>query len=383
MIEASPARSTSRTRRITADAGPARRASSTLAGARLAGTPYLVVRAVGRGGMGTVYEVEHAELGRRAALKVLHRHHHDRPDLAARLREEARLQARLRHPNLVEVFDLGVTADGRPWFAMPLLLGRDLRDELGRGGALPADAAAALVAQALDGLSAAHAAGFVHRDVKPENLFLEADGTLKVLDFGVAKALGGGAGGATDHGASPGTPRSMAPEQCAGGPVDARADVYAAGLVLYELVAGRGPYDDLLGNDHALRYAHCTRRPAPPSAISPRPVPPALDALVLRALAKSPADRFQSAAEMAAALRGLLRAGGEPAPAPSAPRRSSPPRRAPLAAGGRRLRAGRRRPPWVPAALSALALASFALGLLFGSALPLAAPWRAAVEVPR
>ncbi len=333
------------TRRVTADVASARRAAPALAGARIAGTPWLVVRSIGRGGMGTVYEVEHAALGRRAALKVLHRHHHDRPNLAARMREEARLLARLRHRNLVEVFDLGVTADGRPWFAMPLLLGRDLRDEVGRAGPLPAEAAAALVAQALDGLSAAHAAGLVHRDVKPENLFLEADGTLKVLDFGVAKALGAGAGGATNHGASPGTPRSMAPEQCAGGPVDARADVYAAGLVLYELVAGRGPFDDLLGNEHALRYAHCTRRPAPPSSIAPRAAPPALDALILRALAKAPADRFQSAAEMAAALRRLPRPSAE-----GVPTRTS---------------------PWVPAALSALAMASFAIGLLTGHALPI------------
>jgi serine/threonine protein kinase len=130
----------------------------------------------------------------------------------------------------------------------------------------------------------------------------------------------------------------MAPEQCEGSEVDARTDLYAMGLVLYELCAGRGPFDELRGNDHALRFAHCARRPPPPSAFSPRPLPPGLDALIVRALAKAPADRFQSAAEMAAALRAL----GEP----------------------------RRRRGEIPAIVSALAVACFALGLALGRALP-------------
>jgi serine/threonine protein kinase len=245
----------------------------------------------------------------RAAVKVLHWRHRGRADLAARLRAEARVLARLRHRNLVEVFDLGTTRDGRPWFAMPLLRGRDLREELARVGPLPVPFAASLVAQALDGLAAAHAAGLVHRDVKLENLFLETDGTVKVLDFGVA-TVAEGACGPTDAGASPGTPRSMAPEQCAGGPVDARADLYAVGLVLYELATGCGPFDDVRGTDHALRYAHCTRQPLRPSALAPWDLPPAFDGIVLRALAKAPADRFQTTAEMAAALR-RLRASSE------------------------------------------------------------------------
>ena len=303
-------------------------------GERLPGTRYVVVRRIGQGGMGEIYEGEHAELGRRVALKVLHPDHHGRPDLAARLREEARILGRLRHPNLVEVFDLGVTSDQRPWFAMPLLRGRDLRDELHCRGPLPAAAAAGLAAQALDGLAAAHAAGFVHRDVKLENLFLEEDGTLKVLDFGVAKIVDGGAQGRTDPGGSPGTPRTMAPEQCTGGAVDGRADLYAMGLALYELCAGRGPFDELRGNDNALRFAHCWRRPPAPSSLSPRPLPPALEALILRALAKSPADRFQTAAEMAAALRPLDRAGEGGRVREPAPRRPSS-RGRPAAAGGR------------------------------------------------
>jgi tRNA A-37 threonylcarbamoyl transferase component Bud32 len=335
-------------------------------GDRLPGTRYVVVRPIGQGGMGEIYEGEHAELGRRVALKVLHRHHRDRADLAARLREEARILGRLRHPNLVEVFDLGVTSGGVPWFAMPLLRGRDLRDEILRRGPLPPLEAAALAAQALDGLAAAHAAGFVHRDVKLENLFLEEDGTLKVLDFGVAKIIDAGGEGRTDPGGSPGTPRSMAPEQCSGGAVDGRADVYAMGLVLYELCAGRGPFDDVRGNDHGLRFAHCERRPPAPSTLSPRPLPPALDALILRALAKSPADRFQTATEMAAAVRRLLEPGERwvhdvgPRSAVARSRRS--------AARARRQRGGAN--PWLPATLSALAIACFALGLAFGRASP-------------
>lgn len=314
-------------------------------GEPIAGTPFVVVRLLGQGGMGEVYEVEHAALRKRAAVKVLHRRHHQRADLAVRLRDEARLAARLHHANLVEVFDLGVTEDGRPWFAMPLLRGRDLREELSRSGPLCAAKAIGLAVQALDGLAVAHAEGLVHRDVKLENLFLEESGTLKVLDFGVAKATSRAP--RTDPGAPAGTPRSMAPEQCVGAGVDARADVYAVGLVLYELLTGRGPFDDFSSNDHALRFAHCTRAPLAPSRLAPGPLPPALDALVLRALAKSPSERFPSAPEMARALRRLL----------ARPRgRARTTRRSPAS--------------WQTVAASALAVAFFALGLAFGRMLP-------------
>ena len=365
------------TRRITAaipsasyaPRGPIATVSTTLhAGERLPGAPYVVMRAVGQGGMGEIYEAEHTELGRRAALKVLHPQHQGRVDLAARLRDEARLLGRLRHPNLVEVFDLGVTADGRPWFAMTMLRGRDLRDELTRAGRLTARAAAALMAQALDGLGAAHAAGVVHRDVKLENLFLEECGTVKVLDFGVAKVARAGSACRTEPGAAPGTPRTMSPEQCAGDPVDARADLYAVGLALYELTTGRGPFDDLRGNDHAMRFAHCRRRPVAPSALVPGLVPAALDAVIQRALAKSPVDRFQTAAEMAAALRRVL----EPADRGARPRRSRRPLRGSVT-------------PRTATTVSvlAMAVAIFALGLTFGRTAPYpAAPDRAA-EAPR
>src|SRR5262249_353361 len=158
-------------------------------------------------------EAEHDDLGKHVALKILHRYHRGRTDLAERMRSEARSLAVLRHPNLVDVFDMGMTRDGRPYFAMELLRGRDLRAELSRFGVISVPTALGLVIQLLDGLSAAHAAAIVHRDIKLENLFLCDDGAVKILDFGVAKVAREG-GFVTQHGRSVGTPRSMAPEQC-------------------------------------------------------------------------------------------------------------------------------------------------------------------------
>jgi serine/threonine protein kinase len=282
-------------------------------GDRFPGTPFVVVGLLGQGGMGEVFEVEHAQLGRRFALKMLHLHHLGRRDLEARMREEARALAGLRHPNVVDVFDLGMTSDGRLYFAMEALRGRDLRRELGRFGVLAVPAALGLMAQALDGLEAAHRAGVVHRDIKLENLFLCEDGSLKILDFGIAKFTRGAAP-VTYHGRAIGTLRCMAPEQHAGGAVDARTDTYAAGIALYELIAGRGPFEDMRGSDHAMRFAHCERPPPPPSKVAPQLVPPGVEEVILRALAKAPGERFQSAAEMAVALRSLRaapRAGGD------------------------------------------------------------------------
>jgi eukaryotic-like serine/threonine-protein kinase len=276
------------------------------AGERVPGTPYLVLRRLGRGGMGDVYEVaEGSPKGPRYALKLLHAALCHRPDIALRFQQEALVAARVDHPSVIRVFALGETADGRPFLLMELLRGRDLRAELTRSGPLSDARALDLAAQALDGLAAAHAAGVVHRDVKLENLFLTEDGALKVLDFGVAKITAEQAS-FTLPGAVVGTLRSMAPEQFAQATVDARADVYAAGLALYELVAGRGPFDELRGLPLALQFAHCELTPPAPSLLARRPIGAGVEAAILRALAKSPADRFQSAAEMAAALRRLL-----------------------------------------------------------------------------
>ena len=277
-------------------------------GHRIAGTPYVALRRLGRGGMGDVYEVaEGSRGGPRYALKVLHSALCRRSDIALRFQQEATVAARVDHPSVVRVFALGETADGRPYLLMELLRGRDLRAELAHRGPLPAARALDLVAQALDGLAAAHAAGVIHRDVKLENLFLTDEGTLKVLDFGIAKITTESAS-FTLPGAIVGTLRSMAPEQFTPGAVgiDPRADVYAAGLALYELLTGRGPFDELRGLPLALQFAHCERTPPAPSRLSDRPIAAGVEAAILRALAKSPADRFQSAREMADVLRSLI-----------------------------------------------------------------------------
>jgi eukaryotic-like serine/threonine-protein kinase len=273
------------------------------------GTPYVAVKRLGEGGMGEVYEVEHLELGRRFAAKVLHHRHRYRIDLASRLREEARALGQIRHRNLVDVVHLAETTDERPYFVAELLRGRDLRCELARARVMAVPVALRLMAQALDGLAAAHAAGLVHCDVKAENLFLCDDGTLKVIDFGIAglvrsstPAAGSGVVGTT---------RTMAPEQWSGERIDPRTDLYAAGLVLFELVTGRGPFDELRGQPHALRYAHAERLPPRPSQVGPQAVPAAVEEAILRALAKAPRDRFQSAAEMARTLRALANAGSD------------------------------------------------------------------------
>lgn len=277
------------------------------------GTPYVAARRIGEGGMGEIYEAIHATLGRPCVLKVLHAKHRERADLALRLRDEARAVANLRHPGIVDVFDLGELADGRPYFAMELLVGSDLRRILRARGPVELPRALDLAAQALDALAVVHEAGIVHRDVKLENLFLCSDGTLKLLDFGVARIPG--APSARLRGGTLGTPRTMAPEQCPlpgsptrGGVVDGRADLYAVGLVLYELLVGRGPFDELRGDRDGLRLAHALLDPPPPSMFAAQPIPGGVEVALLRALAKRPADRFSSAAVMAEALRAL---GGE------------------------------------------------------------------------
>ncbi|MFO0761734.1 MAG: serine/threonine-protein kinase [Byssovorax sp.] len=330
-------------------------------GDRLPGTPYRVRALIGLGGMGEVVEVsevsevdEEGAKGPRRALKVLHPRHRGRADLAARMEREGRALARAAHRNLVRVLGQGALADGRPYLVMERLAGHDLRVELRRHGALPARRAIALAAQALDGLAAVHAAGLVHRDIKLENLFLCEDGTLKVLDLGLAKVVEGSAGEAslTAAGVCFGTPRTMAPEQHVLEPVDHRADLYAMGAVLFELCTGRGPFDELGPEPLALRYAHCRKDPPRPGAIAPRPLDPGLDAIILRALSKSPAARFQTAGEMAAALRAL-------SARPEAPRSGSIPR-----ASSRLARV------LGPALLAGLAVMLFALGVAFGRALP-------------
>lgn len=267
--------------------------------------------------MGEVLEAEHVTLKRRVVVKLLLPAFAKDAGMADRLRLEAQAAAALGgHPNIVEVLDFGKTPAGRPYLVMERLVGRTLRQELRARGPLPVVEALGFTRQLLVGLSAAHRAGLVHGDIKPDNLFLCERGegrerTLKILDFGIVKITAP----STEHGPGPlafptaegaamGTPRFFAPEQAQGRLVDSRADLYAVGCVLFWLLTGQDPFQHRLGL-FPLLYAHVHEPPSPPSAVARQPISTALDRLVVRALAKKPEDRFCNAEAMMAALDAL------------------------------------------------------------------------------
>jgi serine/threonine-protein kinase len=294
----------------------------------LRGTPYRAVTVLGRGGMGLVVEAERVDLGRRVAVKVLHREIAADRGIVDRLRIEAQTLGRITSPHVVQVLDLGRTEDGRPFLAMERLAGATLRDRIKANGALAPDLALEIADQILRGLGEAHAIGIVHRDVKPENVFLvdeRGGGVLaKVLDFGVAKVLRGGGDIAppvvpTEEGVTVGTPRYLAPEQVLGsGRVDHRADLYAVGLVLWAMLVGKLPFADSSDPvELARRQIQGTGVP-PPSSLVPG-LPRALDALVARATAKARDDRYPDADAFRRALavaRAALREAQRP-PSPA------------------------------------------------------------------
>ncbi len=270
------------------------------------GTVYRVIRPLGKGGMGEVYEVEHGMLGVRRALKVLARHYAGRQDLTERLRVEARGLARLKHPNLVEVYDLGIASDGRIYFAMDLLSGTTLRAILSRRGAIGSELGVRVMGQALDGLHAAHCAGMLHRDIKPENIFVCRDGIVKLLDFGVAKAVDASisARPVTGAGMTVGTPRYMAPEQAEGRGIDARADVYGAGLVLWECLAGRPAFNQ--ADPFALADAKMAQGVPSLAGLVDSSSPPALVRAIHKACERQPKDRYETANAFATDMRASM-----------------------------------------------------------------------------
>jgi serine/threonine-protein kinase len=281
-------------------------------GAIIPGTFYRVIRPIGAGGMGEVYEAEHELLGVRRALKVLSRRLANREDLTERLRVEARALAGLRHPNLVEVSDLGVSSDGRVFFAMELLSGLTLRELLHRTGRLRSDQAIMIAVQVLDALGAAHETGMIHRDVKPENVFILRTGSVKLLDFGVAKALQSSSGPAlTAAGVAIGTPRYMSPEQAEGKPIDTRSDIYAVGVLLWEMLVGRPPFHQL--DAVAAAVAAINRGLPDVEEMGVTGLAPEVRAALRKATARLPADRHGSAAALAVDLR-MAKARGEPVP---------------------------------------------------------------------
>lgn len=270
---------------------------------RLEGTPYELRRLLGRGGMGAVYEAMHLELRRSCVVKLLREVHGQSPEVTGRFRQEARLVGGLRHEALPTVYDLGSSATGTAYLAMEYLEGEDLRAVLRRRGPMSVGEAAHLAVQALEGLHIAHKAGVIHRDVKPENLFRTSAGDLKILDFGIAKALEQqiATGVNTAFGHILGTPRYMSPEQALGRTPTHATDVYAIGCVLFELLAG-SPV--VTGNDtREILRQHIYERAPSLQQRTGRQFDPALEWIVARALAKDPAARFASASEMAHALR--------------------------------------------------------------------------------
>jgi len=224
-----------------------------------------------------------------------------------RMRIEAQTLGQLRHQHIVQITAFGQTRDARPYIVMEYLRGRTLREELVARGPLPLDEALTYGCELLSALGAAHSIGVVHRDIKPDNLFIcrlpDGRQLLKVLDFGVAKVTSEVSPiqplddqMRTETGAVIGTPRWQSPEGAVGQPVDARADVYAAGLVMYLLLTGRGPFDHF-ESDSTVLEAHATEAALPPSRYARQPLPPELDFAILKALSKDPVQRYQSAEE--------------------------------------------------------------------------------------
>jgi len=279
--------------------------------------PYQVVRRLGAGGMGEVYLARHRHLNRDAAVKVLLAEISMNQTVVSRFFTEARATAQLRHPNIVEIFDCDVLPDGRAYIVMEYLRGESLRGTLDRLGKLCPDygSISAITGLVADALQAAHENGIVHRDLKPDNTFLSVvpsqrdELTIKVLDFGIAKLLSGGdrtggGGTPTRTGSLIGTPLYMSPEQCRGIPtIDHRADIYSLGCMVFEMVVGQPPFVSEAPGD--ILMAHIIQN-APSLSSFQADVPPAIDALVARMLAKDPATRPQSMAEVVVAIEALL-----------------------------------------------------------------------------
>jgi serine/threonine-protein kinase len=299
---------------------------------------YELIAKLGAGGMGAVYKARHLAFGELRALKIIGAHLLADEGFVGRFKSEAVVTRKLQHPNVVRVEDLDTTDDGQPFIVMEYVEGESLRGIVQRTGPLGVPRALDLAAQACLALSAAHGLGILHRDIKPDNILIIAgpDGreTAKVLDFGLAKVLSGfqGATGqaATSTGIMMGTPHYMAPEQAlAQKSVDGRVDLYALGVVLYEMLTGNVPFDS--DTPMGIVYQHIQAVAVPPGEAYPAlGIPPAVSALVMKAMEKDPANRYASAEEMHAAIVALgasmpQGAASSPRPATSAP---APPRTA-------------------------------------------------------
>ncbi len=353
---------------------------------------YEILRRVGSGGMADVYLASDRLLGRQVALKLLHHRFAEDQEFVERFKREASSAASLSHPNVVSIFDRGEW-DGTYYIAMEYLPGRTLKAIVREHGPLPPASAIDVVLQMLRAARFAHRRGVIHRDLKPHNVILDEEGRAKVTDFGIARA---GASDMTLTGSIMGTAQYLSPEQAQGQAVSEASDIYAIGVVLYELLTGRVPFEGETAVTIALQ--HVSRTPQPPSALNPA-VPQALDAIVLRALEKDPAARYRSAEQAIAALEAVrvtlpapsaeLALGGAPSPAsagraadPTSPAAADLPLGAGAAAGAAALAAPADSAPPAPSApsVSPAPTAPFVSPLIATAAPPDAngASWQAA-----
>ncbi|RKH36225.1 serine/threonine-protein kinase, partial [Corallococcus sicarius] len=267
---------------------------------------FVIQERIGSGGMGVVYRAVHPLIGKQAAIKVL-RAELMSPEQAQRLLVEARAVNAIRHPGILDIFNFGTLPDGRPYVVMELLQGRPLADVLRAQGRLDVAMTVWMMDQMLSALGAAHRAGVVHRDLKPANVFLvelpDAAPTLKLVDFGIAKVLQSNAGLTQTDGSVLGTPEFMAPEQIRGGTIGPATDLYAVGIMTFQMLTGARPFQ---GENVQVMFAHVEQAPPRPSS-KVEGIPPALDALVLQLLEKDPARRPASAEAVRQQLQALSR----------------------------------------------------------------------------
>lgn len=277
---------------------------SEVEGHSLANGRYVLQHLLGQGGMASVHLAYDTVLDRQVAVKTLHTELGREQSFRERFRREAQAVARLQHPNIVSVFDSGedVGPDGVtvPYIVMEYVEGKALRELLNEavrsgGGALPAEQALRITAEVLSALDASHDHGLVHRDIKPGNVMVTTKGVVKVMDFGIARALQSGVTSMTQTGMVVGTPQYLSPEQALGKSVDARSDLYSVGCMLFELITGELPFDG--DSPFSIAYKHVQEEPPAPSAVNPA-VQPGVDALVARAMRKDPAQRFPTAEAM-------------------------------------------------------------------------------------
>ncbi|THA71954.1 serine/threonine protein kinase [Streptomyces sp. A0958] len=285
------------------------------AGGSVAGGRYQLRDLLGEGGMASVYLAYDSALDRQVAIKTLHTELGREQSFRERFRREAQAVAKLQHTNIVSVFDTGEDELGgalMPYIVMEYVegqpLGSVLQADIRAHGAMPADKALKVTADVLAALDTSHEMGLVHRDIKPGNVMVTKRGIVKVMDFGIARAMQSGVTSMTQTGMVVGTPQYLSPEQALGRGVDARSDLYSVGIMLFQLLTGRLPFD--ADSPLAIAYAHVQEEPVPPSTIN-RSLTPAMDALVARALKKNPNERFPSAAAMQDEIARVLSASGQ------------------------------------------------------------------------